>query len=82
METIGLDEETTRKNLACLSGQKVKILQVKRVGVTPGSTPEGSQADAEMIETAGVKSLDDRVTLNKGFSSNLLRLNLPIPTLE
>jgi hypothetical protein len=35
-----------------------------------------------MIETRAGNSLEDRVVFNRGFSSNLMRLSLPIPALE
>jgi len=40
--------------------------------------------DVEMIDSSQKtnSSLEDRVVLNKAFSSNLVRLNLPIPALE
>ena len=88
MEKIQIDEETCRKNLASLSYVKSKVLTVTKMGAkeTPSQSEEG---DVKMIDTenAGekekVKSTpQDLVRLNPNFSSNLMRINLPIPTHE
>jgi hypothetical protein len=81
MEILQIDEETARKNLQCLATSKYRILILKKSG--SGSLPESQQSDAEMIDTSMPKnSPEDRVMLNHNFSSNLVRLNLPIPALD
>lgn len=84
MEALQIDEETARKNLQCLATNKFKILLVQKTE-TPSATPGASQSDVEMIETSlppKSGSIDDKVFVNKAFTSNLIRLNLPIPALE
>jgi hypothetical protein len=46
--------------------------------------PDSQPSDAsEIIETQTKgNSLEDRVMVNKAFTSNLVRLTLPIPALE
>jgi hypothetical protein len=46
--------------------------------------PSSSQSDVEMIETStpSKNSHEDRVMLNRSFTSNLVRLTLPVPVLE
>ena len=88
MEKIQIDEETCRKNLASLSYVKSKVITVTKAGAkeTPSHSEDG---DVKMIDTENApekekvkSSPQDLVRLNPNFSSNLMRINLPIPTHE
>lgn len=77
VDALQIDEETARKNLQCLATAKYRILITKK-------QQPNSQSDVEMVDTStpGKSASDDRVMLNRTFTSNLVRLTLPIPVLE
>ena len=91
MATLQIDEESCKKTLQSLSGNKIRILNRQAAGAAAVQT----DGDAAMIDTTGGAAaasqtstegqnnfLNDLFLVNNNFRSNQFRLNLPIPAIE